>query len=48
LSMLQAVFDGPDKVQPMLCGTKGFVRPLRSRFVDAGYDRKEVKTETYD
>ena len=41
------VADG-EKVFPMLCGTKGFVRPLRSRFVEAGYDRKEVKTETYD
>jgi hypothetical protein len=46
--MLRPFLDGPTKVLPMLCGTKGFVRPLRSRFVEAGYDRKEVKTETYD
>ena len=48
LPMLRPFLDGPTKVLPMLCGTKGFVRPLRSRFVEAGYDRKEVKIETYD
>jgi ferredoxin-NADP reductase len=48
LSMLSPFFDRPAKVLPMLCGTKGFVKPLRTRFVEAGYDRKEVKTETYD
>ena len=48
LPMLRPLFDGSEKVLPMLCGTKGFVRPLRSHFVEAGYDRKEVKTETYD
>jgi len=32
----------------MLCGTKGFVRPLRAFFMDDGYERKEVRTETYD
>ena len=48
LSMLRPLIDGMPKVIPMLCGTKGFVRPLRTYFVKAGYDRKEVKTETYD
>jgi ferredoxin-NADP reductase len=48
LSMLQPLIDKGPKVTPMLCGTKGFVRPLRAYFVQAGYDRKEVKTETYD
>lgn len=46
-SMLRQLLDGSRKVIPMLCGTKGFVRPLRSYFVEAGYDRKEVKTETF-
>jgi phenol hydroxylase P5 protein len=32
----------------MLCGTKSFVRPLRAYFMEGGYDRKEVKIETYD
>jgi ferredoxin-NADP reductase len=48
LSMLRPLIDNAPKVLPMLCGTKAFVRPLRAYFVDAGYDRKEVKTETYD
>jgi ferredoxin-NADP reductase len=46
--MVSPIVGGGEKVYPMLCGTKGFVRPLRSHFVEAGYDRKEVKTETYD
>jgi ferredoxin-NADP reductase len=48
LSMLRPLIDHPPKVIPMLCGTKDFVRPLRAYFVEAGYDRKEVKTETYN
>ena len=46
--MLGPLLAGTEKVLPMLCGTKGFVKPLRSRLVEAGYDRKDVKTETYD
>jgi CDP-4-dehydro-6-deoxyglucose reductase, E3 len=48
LSMLRPLIEDVPKVMPMLCGTKAFVRPLRAYFVGAGYDRKEVKTETYD
>lgn len=48
LSMLRPLIEGAGKVIPMICGTKAFVRPLRAYFVEAGYDRKEVKTETYD
>jgi CDP-4-dehydro-6-deoxyglucose reductase, E3 len=48
LSMLRPLIEGVPKVMPMLCGTKAFVRPLRAYFVGAGYDRKEIKTETYD
>ena len=48
LSMLRPLIEGAPKVRPMLCGTKAFVRPLRAYFVEAGYDRKDVKTETYD
>lgn len=48
LSMLRPLIEGTAKVTPMLCGTKGFVRPLRAYFVEAGYDRKDVKIETYD
>lgn len=48
LSMLRPLIEGAPKVIPMLCGTKGFARPLRTYFVETGYDRKEVKIETYD
>ncbi|WP_455378580.1 ferredoxin--NADP reductase [Petrachloros mirabilis] len=48
LSMIRPLIEGAPKVIPMLCGTKGFVRPLRAYFTQAGYDRKEVKAETYD
>jgi ferredoxin-NADP reductase len=48
LSMLRPLIDRAPTVIPMLCGTKGFVRPLRTYFVEAGYDRKKVKTELYD
>lgn len=48
VNMLHALIDGKPKVIPLLCGTKGFVRPLRSYFIEAGYDRKDVKIETYD
>lgn len=48
LSMIRPMIEGASKVIPMLCGTKGFVRPLRTCFTQAGYDRKEVKAETYD
>ena len=47
-SMIRPLIEGAPKVIPMLCGTKGFVRPLRANFVETGYNRKEVKTETYD
>jgi NAD(P)H-flavin reductase len=48
LSMLTPLVKGQPKVVPMICGTKAFVRPLRAYFTEGGYDRKEVKVETYD
>jgi ferredoxin-NADP reductase len=48
LAMLGPLLTGQPKVIPMLCGTKAFVRPLRTYFMDQGYDRKEIKAETYD
>ena len=48
VTMLRPLIEGMSHVLPMLCGTKGFVRPLRRFFVETGYERKEVKTETYD
>jgi ferredoxin-NADP reductase len=48
VAMLTPLIEGQPKVVPMLCGTKAFVRPLRAYFMEEGYDRKEVKIETYD
>jgi ferredoxin-NADP reductase len=48
LPMLTSLIKGQAKAVPLLCGTKAFVRPLRSYFMEHGYDRKEVKIETYD
>ena len=48
LSMLRPLIDHAPKVIPMVCGTRGFVQPLRAYFIEAGYDRKEVKIEAYD
>jgi ferredoxin-NADP reductase len=48
LSMLMPLVKGQPKAVPMICGTRAFVRPLRAYFTEGGYDRKEVKIETYD
>ncbi len=48
LAMLRPLVEGQPKVIPMISGTKGFVRPLRAALMEYGYDRKDVKTETFD
>jgi phenol hydroxylase P5 protein len=48
LKLLRPLVTGRLKVTPLLSGIKGFVRPLRAYLIEIGYDRKEVKTETYD
>jgi ferredoxin-NADP reductase len=48
LTMLTPMVMGQPRAVPLLCGTKAFVRPLRAYFMEQGYDRKEVKVETYD
>ena len=35
-------------IAPMICGIKQFVRPMRAFFVELGFDRRDVKIETYD
>jgi hypothetical protein len=32
----------------MLAGTKAFVRPLRTLLTEMGFERREIKHETYD
>ena len=35
-------------VTPLIAGIKAFARPLRALFMELGFDRREVKLETYD
>jgi len=32
----------------MIAGVKAFARPLRALLMELGFDRREVKLETYD
>lgn len=48
LKLLRPLVTNRPKMTPLLSGVKGFVRPLRAYFMEAGYERKEVKTEAYD
>jgi hypothetical protein len=43
----QVALDGRN-VTPMIAGIKSFARPLRTFFMELGFDRKAVKLETYD
>ena len=36
------------RVTPMIAGVKAFARPLRALLMELGFDRREVKLETYD
>jgi ferredoxin-NADP reductase len=47
-TMLRPLIDNKPHVAPWLSGTKTFVHPIRTYLMEAGYDRKEVRVETYD
>lgn len=46
--LLQPLVTGRLQVTPLLSGIRAFVRPLRAYLMETGYDRKEVKIETYN
>jgi ferredoxin-NADP reductase len=48
VKLLRPLVTDRPKMTPLLSGVKGFVRPLRAYLIETGYDRKEVKIETYD
>ncbi len=48
LTVLRPLVAGTPNMTPLLSGVKGFVRPLRAYLMETGYERKEVRTETYD
>jgi phenol hydroxylase P5 protein len=33
---------------PMICGKRAFVRPLRDHFIQLGWDKRDVKNESFD
>lgn len=46
--ILASLWDGRKDFLPMVCGTKAFVRPLKTYLTGLGFERKEAKYETYD
>ncbi len=46
--ILAALWAGRKDFLPMVCGTKAFVRPLKTYLTELGFGRKEAKFETYD
>lgn len=48
LDLWNALFRGRRDVMPMICGTKAFVRPIREHLRKLGFDRRDVRVETYD
>jgi len=46
--LVRALSAGRTDFSPMICGLKAFVRPLRAYFMELGFDRKDVRVETYD
>ena len=46
--ILASLWAGRKDFLPMVCGTKAFVRPLKTYLSELGFGRKEAKFETYD
>ncbi|MBI3911218.1 MAG: FAD-dependent oxidoreductase [Armatimonadetes bacterium] len=49
LHLLHPLLGGrPPDYLPMVCGIKEFARPVRTFFQEQGFERRQVKVETYD
>ncbi|HZC67521.1 MAG TPA: FAD-dependent oxidoreductase [Nitrospirales bacterium] len=46
--VLASLWQGRKDFLPMVCGTKAFIRPLKTYLSELGFGRKEAKFETYD
>ncbi len=46
--ILASLWQGRKDFLPMVCGTKAFIRPLKTYLSELGFGRKEAKFETYD
>ncbi|MCP9446182.1 MAG: FAD-dependent oxidoreductase [Nitrospira sp.] len=44
---LSSLLPNKSNAVPLLCGTKTFVHPIRQHLIEAGYQRKEIKIESY-
>ncbi len=45
---IRKLVDGNRSYIPMIAGVKAFARPLREVLIECGYERREVRIETYD
>ncbi|MBX3237050.1 MAG: hypothetical protein KF814_12935 [Nitrospiraceae bacterium] len=48
LAKVRQLVNGDRACVPMIAGIRAFAHPLRELFLELGFDRKEVKLETYD
>ena len=48
IELLSSLLGGRKDILPMICGTKAFVRPLRAYLTEFGFERREIRVETYD
>ena len=48
MELVSSLWAGRKDFMPMVCGTKAFVRPLKTYLTGLGFNRKEAKYETYD
>lgn len=48
MKTLGPYISGRTKFIPMISGIKAFVRPLRAYFLETGFDRREIRVETFD
>jgi NAD(P)H-flavin reductase len=46
--IVRAMIQNPQDVLPMVAGTKAFLRPLRARLSEMGFERRDIRHESYD
>lgn len=48
VNVIKQIAGNGRQVTPLIAGVKAFARPLRALLMELGFDRREVKLETYD
>lgn len=46
--IVRAVIQNHRDILPMVAGTKAFLRPLRARLSEMGFERRDIRHESYD